>query len=385
MDENKKSSFLGSHSANAVNYHWNIWDWEASTKRALCPPIENKYVIPFDYGGIAVYEAPKGIELDIHHHLLPYRFQPTGGYVAVIPSGRVWGRSGSVLSPDGKLIFDLSPEYDGQRHRMLTPEEHPALYWRNDQKLQYFQGTAAALTFCGSYNYFHWLYDVLPRLSMLQTLQNPYDSLIMNPNPYRSFVKETLTMLGISESSIIRTDANSNIQADRLIVPSIMMNSHYPPWATSTLRSLLLPQRDCALATPERVYISRRKASVRRITNENEVIHCLEACGFVSICLEDWTVAQQIQLFASARAIAGPHGAGLANLAFCQAGAQVIEIFHIRHIVPTYWMISNHNKLDYYMLYGQEPVTSPDCYPGLEDYSVDTDRLKQTLRLAGLS
>ncbi|WP_157332325.1 glycosyltransferase family 61 protein [Paenibacillus lutrae] len=376
---------MGSQSASAVSYHRNIWEWEASAKKTRCPLVEDRYVTPFDFGGTAVYEPPKGIEQKIHPHLMPYKLQPADGYVAVIPSGRVWGRSGSILSPDGKLIFDLSPEYDGQENRMLTPEEHPALAWRNEQHLRQFHGTAAALTFCGSYNYFHWLYDVLPRLSMLQTLNNLYDRLIMNPNPYRSFVEETLTMLGIPESSVIRTDANFNIQADRLIVPSIMMNSHYPPWTTSTLRSLLMPKRDCGLATPERVYISRRKASVRRIINEDEVIRCLEAFGFVSICLEDWTMAQQIQLFASARAIAGPHGAGLANLAFCQAGIQVIEIFHIRHIVPTYWMISNHNKLDYYMLYGQELESSPNCYPGLEDYSVDTERLKQTLHLAGMS
>lgn len=367
-----------------VSYHRNIWEWEASVKKVLPPPHEHGCVIPFDFGDIAVYEAPKSIEPETHPHLKPYQLQPQGGYIAVIPSGQLWGASGFVLSSGGKLIYDLSPEYDGELNRMMAPEEHPVLNQRHEQDLQHVHGTLAAVTFCGSYNYFHWLYDVLPRMQMLQNIEHPYHSLVMNPNPYGAFVEETLAMLDISESLIIRTHANLNIQADRLIVPSIMMNSHYPPWTTFSLRNLLLPKRDRTFTVPERVYISRKKSSVRKIINENEVIRCLERYRFVPICLEDWTVAQQIQLFASARAIAGPHGAGLANLAFCQEGIQVIEIFHSRHVVPTYWMISNHNKLDYYMLYGQEPATISTRFPGFEDYFVDIDRLDQTMRLAGL-
>ncbi|MBP1999973.1 capsular polysaccharide biosynthesis protein [Paenibacillus shirakamiensis] len=371
--------------SNAWSYYNTIWDWQKSFKQTLPSSIEDEYITPFDFGALAVYEAPRGMEANIHPHLTPYQLQPTGGYVAVIPSGRVWGKSGCILSADGKLIADLSPEYDGQQNRMLSADEHPALHRRPDQELQYIHGTLAALTFCGSHNYFHWLYDVITRFSMLQILGHPYDYLIMNPNPYGAFVDETLEMLGIQPSSIIRNGENSNIQADRLVVPSIMMTSHYPPWTTATLRSLFLPHRVNTWAAPERIYISRRKASVRRIVNEIEVIRCLEIHGFVSICLEDFTIAQQIHLFASAKAIVGPHGAGLANLAFCTAGTSVIEIFHIHFIVPTYWMISNHNQLHYYMLYGQQSTTPSDLYPGLEDYVVDIHRLEQTLHLAGLN
>ncbi|UOK61072.1 hypothetical protein MT997_20950 [Paenibacillus sp. OVF10] len=48
-------------------------------------------------------------------------------------------------------------------------------------------------------------------------------------------------------------------------------------------------------------------------------------------------------------------------------------------------MISNHNQLDYYMMYGQEDGTTQGRFPGLEDFYVDLDRLEQTLRLAGLT
>lgn len=346
---------------------------------------ESAEIIPFDFGDIGVFGAAKSIETTVHPYLTPYTYKADNGYIAVIPNGSVWGASGAVILPNGMPAIDLSPEYDGENNRMLAPEEHPALCRPKAQEQLFVHGTAAVLTFCGSHNYFHWLYDVLPRLGMLQELNCPYEKIIMNPNPHRPFVEETLSLLEIPDTAIIRTNVNLEIQADQLIAPSLMMNAHYPPWTTACLRRFFLSKRDTAFHTPERIYISRRKASFRQISNEEEIIRCLEKYGFVSVCLEDWSFAQQIQLFASAKVIVGPHGAGLANLAFCSQGTQVIEIFHIRHVIPTYWMISNHNKLDYYMLYGQEQGTDPGHFSGLEHYSIDINRLEQTLDLANLT
>lgn len=377
MCRNEKSADANS---NEFGFHRDVWEWVASVS-----PGGDERIAPFDFGGSAEFEVPKTIETEIHRYLMPYTHQPEGGYVAYIPNGRVWGPSGAILTSDGKLIFDLSQEYDKQLNRMLTVEEHPALYRQKAKKHRYLPGTAAVLTFCGSHNYFHWLYDVLPRLGMLRILNgSSSQTLVMNPNPHGSFVEDTLSMFGVSESSVIRTGDDMEIQADRLVVPSLMMNSHYPPWATAIVRKFMLPERDTTLHSPDRIFISRSKVSGRRLVNENEVIRYLEAHGFVPICLEDWTVAQQVQLFASAKAIVSPHGAGLANLAFCTKGTLVVEIFPIRHVVPTYWMISNHNKLDYYMMYGQDEGTTEERFSGLADFSVDLDRLEQTLRIAGL-
>ncbi|WP_339309504.1 glycosyltransferase 61 family protein [Paenibacillus sp. FSL k6-2145] len=365
---------------NKFGFYRDIMEWITS----VSPGGEEK-LDPFDFGGAAEFKLPKTLETQIHRYLMPYTLQPQGGYIAYISNGHVWGTSGAILASDGKLIFDLSPEYDARKNRMMTLEEHPALHREISPEPRHIQGTSAVLTFCGSHNYFHWLYDVLPRLGMLRMLNIPFESLVMNPNPHGSFVKETLAMFGVSDSAVIRTRDDLEIQADRLVVPSLMMNSHYPPWATTILRTFMLRGRDTTLHSPVRIFISRCKASARRIANEDEVIRRLEAYGFIPVCLEDWTISQQVQLFASAKAIVSPHGAGLANLAFCTKGTRVVEIFHIRHVVPTYWMISNHNQLDYYMMYGQEDGTTQGHFPGLEDFYVDLDRLEQTLRLAGLT
>ncbi|KOR90541.1 glycosyltransferase 61 family protein [Paenibacillus solani] len=228
MDEYTRNSFELGQNGKVEGFHRSIWEWEASINNEIQPSVDDRRIIPFDFSGPSVYRAPNSIESRIHHHLTPYTIQPIGGFVAVIPYGRLWGPTGSVLSTEGKLIHDLSPEYDEKLNRMMTPEEHPALSRRSDQDQQHVPGTVAALTFCGIHNYFHWLYDVLPRFYMLQCTGCSCHSLIMNPNPYRFFVEETLTMLGISEPTVMRTHNHFNIQADRVIMPSFMMNSHYP-------------------------------------------------------------------------------------------------------------------------------------------------------------
>lgn len=363
-----------------IDYYNSSFEWAAALNEKNG---ESGKLIPFNFGGGVQFGPPKSIEEDIHPYLTPYCSPSYNGYIASIPGGKVWGEHGAVLSADGKLIFDLSQEFNSKQYRMLEAHEHPVFHHWNNPPLQKIKGTAALLTFCGSHNYFHWMYDVLPRIVMLEATGIPYSQIIMNPNPYGSFVEQTWTMLGISKDIILCTHPEFYLQPEKLLVPSLMMNSHYPRWGTATLRQLLLPHREAALTSPERIFLTRTQGYSRRIVNEDQVINCLEAEGFVAVSLENWTVAEQIQIFANAKVIAGPHGAGFTNLAFCQPGTRVIEIFHNAHIVPTYWMISNHMSLDYYMLYGQGLADSK-VLPGVADFYVDIERLKQTLRLAGL-
>jgi len=296
----------------------------------------------------------------------------------------VWGQSGAVLSPDGKLLADVSPEYDDAIHAVVGGAQHPIFRRWPHPELMHVRGTAAALAFCGGYNYFHWMYDVIARWGMLIESGVSSDHVILNANPYRPFVEQTLAMLGVPEEMVIRTHPGIYLEAEHLIVPSVIMASHYPKWATSMLRKLFLPHQNQTHPECERIYICRKRASVRRVVNEPQITGILSGLGFHSLMLEDLTVAEQIGLFASARVIVAPHGAGLSNLAFCESGTKVIEIFHPGHIMPTYWMISNHNELDYYLMYGQRRQVHGIDFAGLEDISVDVETLERTLRLAGI-
>ena len=74
--------------------------------------------------------------------------------------------------------------------------------------------------------------------------------------------------------------------------------------------------------------------------------------GFIMVELETLSVNAQARLFSSAEIIVGAHGAGFANLTFCQPGTIVIEIFSPTYITPLYWAISSFGNLKHHYFIG---------------------------------
>jgi capsular polysaccharide biosynthesis protein len=74
------------------------------------------------------------------------------------------------------------------------------------------------------------------------------------------------------------------------------------------------------------LYISRNKATRRRLLNEDVLWPRLASIGFERFYLEDHSFADQIRLMQQASWVVAPHGAGLTNALFCPAGTTVVEI-----------------------------------------------------------
>jgi capsular polysaccharide biosynthesis protein len=87
-----------------------------------------------------------------------------------------------------------------------------------------------------------------------------------------------------------------------------------------------LPQLEDDSAFSSYIFISRRKALGRRIFNEDEVIAALTPLGFSVYLLEEMSYAEQVRLFAQAKIIVAPHGAGLTNLIFAN-NPIIVELF----------------------------------------------------------
>ncbi|MGB7058147.1 MAG: hypothetical protein WBD58_10625, partial [Geitlerinemataceae cyanobacterium] len=85
-----------------------------------------------------------------------------------------------------------------------------------------------------------------------------------------------------------------------------------------------------------------------------------------------------------------PHGSGLTNLAFCQPGTKVIEIFSPNYVYHCYWLVSNSIDLEYYYLLGEtlpgfylQKLVYPD--ERHEDIFVEIGKLRQILEFAKIS
>lgn len=98
----------------------------------------------------------------------------------------------------------------------------------------------------------------------------------------------------------------------------------FSPGALAALRSRVL--RGVAPSAPGLKLYLDRDSSRRRITNRGEVLRAFRDAGFEVVAPERLSFPDQLALFARAKVIAGQSGAGLANMIFAPAGAQVLVL-----------------------------------------------------------
>jgi len=202
----------------------------------------------------------------------------------------------------------------------------------------------------GSSVYTHWILDTLSRLLLVMEEEGSldrYDNFLFATDRTR-FHRSTLETLGISPSRIVTRQRQGQLfSLDKftyISAPRQQFAAH--PRIYDMVTAFFHPDM-APVAQTRRLYISRNKASRRRILNEFEMFSALEARGFEMLHLEEMTIAEAAQALRSASHIVAAHGAGLANLIFCQPGTRVLEI-HSAHLSREYWVIANQRGLDYF-------------------------------------
>ena len=196
----------------------------------------------------------------------------------------------------------------------------------------------------GNSNYWHWLFDVLPRLSLCSKIINLSEiDYFLLPDDIKKFQNETLDCLNISKHKRLSSVQFRHIKAKELIVtnhPFVISGvatediMNIPKWISQWLKDNFLKQNIISnKKNIRKVYIDRsdetsdRQAS-RSIINEDEVKKYLLKDNFTPVKLHDIKFSDQVQLFYNADCIVGLHGGGFANLAFCKPGTKVIELTH---------------------------------------------------------
>lgn len=337
------------------------------------------------------FTAAKHLGTGIHKDFRSNTVQQPPSFVAVLKKGRIWGKKAYVLSNNYRLLHDISFDFNANQLRSMKNKK---VYkkWKK-QQFKYIPETVALLAFCAPNNYFHWMFDILPRVALLRESGYKIDRFLINRQYIFPFQEETLTLLGISKEKRIETHYRQvALQFKKLVVPSLVnqynLKPHtyvkpyiIPKWACDFLRKeFLYISKMEEPKQSERIYISRENAWNRKVVNEEEVIRYLAGYGFEKVTLESMTVAQQIQLFSSAKVIVAPHGAGLTNLVFCSPGTKVIELFSPIYMPAYYWMISNHVHLDYYYVVCENRAASLVS----QDFFVPPDKLLEFVKLAGV-
>jgi capsular polysaccharide biosynthesis protein len=298
---------------------------------------------------------------------------------------RVIGNEGAIITHDNKLLADVSRHFHVNIDKINL---HPELCRFNLPECKELPETVAVLATAGGYNYYHWLIDVLPRLEIInKNFSNDYNKIerfLINKS--NSFVRQSLEVLNVDLNKILPLQNETHFLVKKLIIPSLSSELYAPsPWICDFLRNNFLKQKEQAKIQPiKRLYISRAKARRRKIINEQEVLNCLQKWRFTPIYLEQYNFVEQIALLANAEAIVAPHGAGLTNLLWCQAGTKILEIFSPRFINPCFWALASQVNVDYFYLIGKGKITSTPSYLSNDVFSdifVPLDDLQLSLEL----
>jgi capsular polysaccharide biosynthesis protein len=294
-------------------------------------------------------------------------------FVACVRECELWADelNSALIGPGGALLRDVSPGYEagvGDDWTRGMPRIEP----------ECFAGALAPVTLrpWWATSYYHWMFEALPRLHLLQESGWVLDAFALH-EATEPFHHESLDALGIGGDRLLRLESPVRIKADTLLVTPVLP-TRAPQWVCAFLRDAFLP------ANPghgrERIYVSREGARRgRRVENETEVVRALEERGFVAVGLEGMSVRSQAELFANAQCVISPHGGALTNLVFCTAGTTVIELFAPTYLHPLYWMISNRRGLKYHYFVG-----SGQTAPVWDEWSTTGGLDSVSIDLAGL-
>ena len=193
----------------------------------------------------------------------------------------------------------------------------------------------------GNDNYFHWMYDVLPRIAICdEVIDVSKIDYFLIPSLDKKYQRETLDILNIPNSKLLTSKFYRHVSGTEILAtqhPYCIKNDaskeiqNIPIWISQWLRKKCLTASTGKINTPKKIYIDRSDSqsnvkNLRSIINETEVQNYLKNKGFEIVCLSNFSFKDQVNIVGNADTIVGLHGAGFANFCFCKPKTQILEL-----------------------------------------------------------
>ena len=205
------------------------------------------------------------------------------------------------------------------------------------------------------HNYYHWTVEGLLPLSILSQAFGPDQNLHI-ALPRSRFVnavfdhRETLRAVGLDGYDITEIAVDLIKVREAVWVESEVIQSMPALYLKAFQKKVSAIHAGSRLRKKRRLLVAR-KGPTRMIHNLRQVSAFCFRHGFETVYLEGMSVVDQIVLFQNAEFIVGAHGAGLANLLYCDPGTKVIELMPSAELRPFFWLISEKLGLVHGMLF----------------------------------
>jgi len=261
---------------------------------------------------------------------------------------RIFGPSVSVASTDGTLFKDVSVEWNS------NPEPWPMRKFRFPPARE-LDGPILLLASTGGETYYHFLFDVLPRLDLAQKagldLPSIRHFIVNDLRP--AFVPQLLRRAGVPLDRCIELRQFRHLICQDALIPSLPGQMGSPHKEIVRFYARLFPGIDKPAGRGPGLFMSRSGAQQRKIRRESELLDFLQSLGVEIFCPDRLPVEDQASRMARAGFVIAPHGAGLSNLVFCQPGTPVLEIFYPGYINQCYRVLAAMRGLPYFYFIGR--------------------------------
>lgn len=200
----------------------------------------------------------------------------------------------------------------------------------------------------GSYNYYHWLIEIAPKLLFvtpqllkkyniqflivdksikeISPLQEILQLLLIEQNLKLQIIYKNHQNLYFFKNLFYINHRNNFVFNSKEILSSIHF-SYFCPVLIKNLREACLKQISFDLYQkkyPDKIFLARKFGTVRSY-NQDEVLEYFEELGFTALYLEDYSFLEQVVIFNQAKFIIGPTGAAWSNIIFCQPSTQALS------------------------------------------------------------
>lgn len=197
----------------------------------------------------------------------------------------------------------------------------------------------------GSWNYYHWLIEIIPKIKYFHEIGIIRDDLcILVPNEVNRFesFKTILSLaLGGDSFDVIYLPSENSVQVDELYTITTPCNvvfdsangSIKPEFflfreeVVDYLRNLVfdyISNKNSDACFPRRIFLARNSTSARHY-NQDDVISVFIKYGFDIVYPEKMNFIEQVMLFNQAEFISGPSGAAWTNIVFCNDKTKAIS------------------------------------------------------------
>ena len=354
-----------------------------SREYAVSSPFARWYEV-YDEAPVQLQEPRNFGDLDANfERWMDDIFPPLG--VVELPDGYSVGLKGWVVTNDEILLSDQS-WYGRHVGEMKLSQCFPIrsnLGLRLDPSVPVDQLDGTCLSLASDWstlNYAHFLLDGLCRLELFRKagfeLSDVDHVFVPSPNPAWS---RFLDILGISDK-VVEPQKRRAFQADTLIAPTFPgTRCVYPRFVVDFLRREFLSEPG---GQDRRLYIPR--TTTRQPANEDTLITILKEFGFE--VFEPVEHENPPRVFSEAEIVVGAHGAGLADIAFCQPGTKILELIPSDHVRPYWYTLSEAADLEYSYLVGPSTKERPipnDAWPRPSpyDFAVDEEDFRRAISI----